>query len=194
MPTEWEASFWSIDKEAMRATLGAAGATCIYPERTMRRFTFFPPEGTPLKKSWVRIRDEGDKITMSIKQVGTTLEEQKELEICVSDFEVGAEFLRTLGCKEKAYQETKRELWSLGDVAITIDTWPFLEPLVEVEGSSEEAIRTVSEQLGFNWSEARFTSVAEAYIEKYGVPYERINTGTPRLVFEGPNPFLEAGI
>lgn len=193
MPTEWEASFWSIDKDDIRRRLTDGGATLVYPERDMRRVTFFPPEGTPLKESWVRIRDEGDKVTMSIKQVGTTLEEQKELEIQVNDFEEGTEFLRTLGCKEKAYQETKRELWSLGEVAITIDTWPFLEPLVEVEGASEEAIRAVSEQLGFVWSEARFTSVAQAYMEKYEVPYERINTGTPRLVFEGPNPFLEAG-
>lgn len=194
MLTEWEASFWSIDEDSVRNTLMAVGATLVYPERVMRRISFFPPEGTILKKSWVRIRDEGDKVTMSIKQVGTKLEEQKELEIVVNDFETGTEFLRTLGCKDKAYQDTKRELWSLGDVAITIDKWPFLEPLVEVEGPSEGAVRAVSEQLGFDWSEAHFTSVAEAYMEKYNVTYEKINTGTPRLVFEGPNPFLEAGI
>lgn len=194
MQTEWEASFWSIDKDEVRARLSAVGAELIYPERDMRRYGFFPPAGTLLQKSWVRIRDEGDRVTMSIKQVGAKLDEQKELEIVVSDFETGAEFLRTLGCKEKAFQETKRELWRIGAVDIVIDSWPFLEPLVEIEGPSEVAIREVAERLGFTWADARFTSVAEAYMEKYGITYERINTGTPRLVFEGSNPFLEAGI
>jgi len=194
MQTEWEASFWSIDKDEVRARLTAAGAELIYPERDMRRYGFFPPAGTLLQKSWVRIRDEGDRVTMSIKQVGAKLDEQKELEIVVNDFETGAEFLRTLGCKEKAFQETKRELWRIGVVDIVIDSWPFLEPLVEIEGPSEVAIREVAEKLGFVWEHARFTSVAEAYMEKYGVTYERINTGTPQLVFDGPNPFLEAGI
>lgn len=191
MQTEWEASFWSIDKDKVRARLTAAGAELIYPERDMRRYGFFPPVGTTLQKSWVRIRDEGDRVTMSIKQVGAKLDEQKELEIIVNDFETGAEFLRTLGCKEKAFQETRRELWRIGVVDIVIDSWPFLEPLVEIEGPSEVAIREVAERLGFVWVDARFTSVAEAYMEKYGVTYERINTGTPRLVFGGPNPFLD---
>lgn len=191
MQTEWEASFWSIDKDKVRARLSAVGAELMYPERDMRRYGFFPPAGTLLQKSWVRIRDEGDRVTMSIKQVGAKLDEQKELEIVVNDFETGAEFLRTLGCKEKAFQETKRELWRIGVVDIVIDSWPFLEPLVEIEGPSEVAIREVAERLGFLWADARFTSVAEAYMEKYGVTYERINTGTPRLVFEGHNPFLD---
>ena len=35
--------------------------------------------------------------------------------------EKARELLNTLGCQERAYQETKRELWKLDGVEITID-------------------------------------------------------------------------
>jgi adenylate cyclase class 2 len=77
----------------------------------------------------------------------------------------------------------------LDGVEITIDEWPFLDPLVEVEGRDESEVRAVSEKLGFKWSDAKFCPAGEIYVEKYGVTPDRINNHTPRLVFGDPNPF-----
>ncbi len=194
MHTEYEATYWPINKDELRTILSGLGAEKLYAEHSMRRYVFHVPMGSPLASSgaWVRVRDEGDKTTLSIKQITNTekIEGQKELEIVISDFETGTAILKALGCAEKAFQETKRELWMLNDVQITLDEWPFLEPFVEIEGTNEEQVRTVCEQLGYDWSKARFCAADTLYAEKYGIREERINSQTPRIAFNEPNPFL----
>ncbi|MBP9772190.1 MAG: CYTH domain-containing protein [Candidatus Pacebacteria bacterium] len=193
METEYEATFWPIDKDTVRSLLQTAGATMKYPERLMRRVVFYLPPTSPLtgKTAWARVRDEGDKITMSIKQLAKhdEISDQKEVELTVSSFETGIEMLRLIGCEEKAFQETKRELWELDGVQITIDEWPFLQPFIEIEGQTEEVVRTVSEKLGYKWSDALFCSADLIYMKQYGITHARINDETPRLAFSDPNPF-----
>ena len=190
METEWEATFWPIEKDEIRKRLTDAGATLIYHERLMRRVNLFLPEGTRVDKGFARVRDEGDKITLSIKDMsGTKIEDQKESEIIVNDFENARNVLRALGCRDKNYQETRRELWRLSEVEITIDEWPFLKPLLEIEGESESRVRTVSEQLGFKWQDARFCSADRLYAEQHGIEERFINEGIPELTFGMENPF-----
>lgn len=192
MQTEWEAAFWNIDKDQIRAKLPILGATLIYPERLMRRVNLFLPEGTALK-GFARIRDEGDRITMTVKDMsGSKIEEQKEAEVVVDNFERAQEVLRALGCKDKNYQETRRELWHLNDTEVTIDEWPFIEPLVEIEGKSEEEVRGVAALLGFEWADAHFTSADKMYAARYGVEASWVNRGIPRLTFDMPNPFQKS--
>lgn len=84
----------------------------------------------------------------------------------------------------------KRELWDLDGVEVTIDEWLFLEPYVEVEGKSEEAVKQASEKLGFDYSKAIFNSVDKLYIQKYGVSEDVINNHTPEITFNGKKPFI----
>ncbi len=192
MKTEYEATFTDIDKESIRAKLKEIGAKLVRPEFLQKRVTFNLPEGVELKGGWLRVRDEGDKITLSLKTVhGDGIESQKEILLAIDDFAQAAELLKTLGCKQKSYQETKRELWKLGDVEITIDEWPFLEPFVEVEGSSEEEVKSASEKIGFNYGEALFCAVGTLYSKKYGLEEDIINNKTPRIVFDMENPFIK---
>lgn len=188
METEYEATFWPIDKDALREKLAAAGAVLSYPERLMRRFVYYLPSSSPLTHAWARVRDEGDKVTMSIKQSGTAIADQKELEIIIDDFDQGVAILRNLGCDEKAYQETKRELWTLDGTDVTIDEWPHLKPHVEVEGPNEESVRKASEKIGFAWDDAKFCSIDVLYTLQYPITTDIINKQTPRLVFNEPNP------
>ena len=139
----------------------------------------------------MRIRDEGDKITLSLKVVdGDKIEDQKEACVTVSDYAEAELILNTLGCDRKAYQETKRELWLLDGVEVTIDTWPFREPFIEVEGDTEQLVRSASEKLAMEWSEAKFCAVDVLYAEKYGISTDQINNRTPEITFEMENPFL----
>ncbi len=188
---EYEATFTGIDKDDVRGRLRASGAELVRPEFLQKRVVFNLPKGHEIPGAWLRVRDEGDKITMSLKIVdGKKIEDQKELCLKIDDFEAGRTLLLALGAEEKAYQETKREVWRLRDTEITIDEWPFLEPFIEIEGGSERAVRDVAETLKFSWPKARFCHVGTLYAEKYDFPEEHFNNETPRIVFGMENPFL----
>jgi len=94
----------------------------IKSEFLMKRIVFELPTGHDIPGGWLRVRDEGDKITMSLKVVdGNKIENQKEIQIVIDNFSEGVSLLENLGAKRKAFQESRRELWLLYDVEITID-------------------------------------------------------------------------
>ena len=191
MKIEYEATFPNINKDEIRQRLQDAGAVLMRPEFMQKRVTFKLPAGHEINGGWLRVRDEGDKITMTLKVVdGDKIENQKEINLKIDDFEEAVKFLETMGCQKKSYQETKREIWILDDVEIAIDEWPFLEPYVEVEGKSEEAVKNVSEKLDFDYGKALFCCVTTLYNMKYGTSEEIINNQTPEIIFGGNNPFV----
>jgi len=192
MQIEYEAVFAPIKKDALRALLKSLGAQCERGEQLQRRVNFTVPKESPyFDTGWLRVRDEGGKVTMSLKAITNNDEMDGQKEICleVDDYEKACEYMRALGCKEKAYQETKRELWNLDGVEICIDEWPWLEPFVEIEGVSEKVVKEVTKRLGFEWNEAIFGAVDVQYEKKYGVSKYAINNETPRFVFGEPCPF-----
>lgn len=198
MQTEYEATFINIDKDEIREKLKSVGAVLFKPEVLMKRYIFNLPQGHDRPGSFVRVRDEGDKITMSFKIIArggsANIEDQKELCLIIDSFDNAVEFLKELGCTEKAYQESKREVWQIGETEICIDEWPFLEPFVEVEGPNEQEVKDVSGKLGFDYSQALFCAVGTIYAKKYGkynINEKRINNETPRIVFDMENPFVK---
>jgi hypothetical protein len=57
-------------------------------------------------------------------------------------------------------------------------SWPYLEPYVELEGDSEEAVKAV------------FGAADQVISRKYKIPENAINNEIPRIVFIEPNPYL----
>jgi len=191
MDIEYEATFTNVDKKEAVEKLKKAGAKLQKREFLQKRVVFLLPKGHEINGAWLRVRDEKDKVTMSLKVIdGTSIENQKELCIAVDDFKKAVRLLESIGCEKKAYQESRRELWKLGNVEITIDEWPFLEPFVEVEGPSENSVKDVCKMLGFDYQDALFCSVDTLYSKKYGISEDRVNNQTPRIVFGEKNPFL----
>jgi len=192
MDIEYEATFTDVDKDAVRSKLREAGAELVKPEFLQKRVVFNLPSGHEIRGGWLRVRDESDRITMSLKIVdGERIEDQKEICLVVDDFKSGEEFLTRIGCERKAYQESRREIWRLDGVEVTIDEWPFLEPFVEIEGKSEREVREVAEKAGFDYSKALFCAADKLYQNKYGVSTEFIDNDVPLIVFDGRNPFLK---
>lgn len=192
MQIEYEATFPNINKNEMRLKLKKAGAAILRPEFLQKRVVFNMPKGYENNNVWIRVRDEGNRITMSIKQAGADsnqIHNIKELKLVVDNFENAEKFLSTLHCQKKSYQETKREIWNLDGVEICLDEWPYLEPLVEIEGDDEESVKKVSQKLGLDYKKAKFCSATELYSEKYGVSCEIINNNIPEITFGGKNPF-----
>ena len=191
MNIEFEATFSNIDKSAIVAALTKMGATLSRPEFMQKRVVFNLPHGHEIKGGWVRVRDEGDKTTLSLKVVdGEAIENQKEIYLVVNSFEQAELLLTSLGCERKAFQESKRELWQYDGVDITIDEWPYLEPFVEVEGPSEAKVQEVAGLLGLDYDQALFCAVGTLYSRKYGISEDRINNHTPLITFAGENPFI----
>jgi adenylate cyclase class 2 len=149
MQIEYEATFYPVDKDEIRARLKEAQAKLLKAEFLQKRYVFSLPRGNEIPGGWLRVRDEGDKITMSLKVVnGEKIEDQKEICLQVDNFEQALSLLETIGCDKKAYQETKRELWNIDGVDICLDEWPWLEPFIEIEGQSEDEVKRVSDVIG----------------------------------------------
>jgi len=198
MQIEYEATFTNIDKGDVRARLKHAGAILVSPEMLLKRVVFNLPKGHEIEGGWLRVRQQHDGVTVSLKVVnGSKIENQRETMLRVDNFEAAVSLLSDLGASKRADQESRREIWELslaggaGTVEICIDEWPFLESFVEVEGLSEAAVRAAATQLGFDYRVAKFCSVGTLYEEKYGVPEKVVNEQTPRLVFDMRNPFLK---
>lgn len=189
MQQEVEVMFGDVDKAQMRETLRAAGAQCVRGEYLQRRRVFDLVK--PDVNKWIRVRDEGERTTLAYKEAGTKMEEQKELEFTVDDYDGACMFLEAIGCSARGEQETKRELWELDGAEVTIDTWPHLAPLVEIEGESEEQVQLVAEKLGFAYSDGIFGTVNLLYKERYGRFIEDLPSEKQTMTFDSPNPFVE---
>ncbi len=176
MKTEVEAKFLDIDSSQLRTTLQQLGAVLVYPERLMVRETFdYLNNSLREIGGWVRLRNEGDRITLSYKQLNDrSLHGTKEVEVEVSNYNQAKDFLLNIGLIIKSIQETKRELWRIGETEITLDTWPWIPTFCEVEGIDEVTVKQVVEQLGLDWSQALHGSVEVAYQHYYDVTDEEI--------------------
>lgn len=158
----------------------------------MRRTTYdYEDLRLDKKAAWIRVRDEGGKITMAFKhRQDETSEGMKEVELVVNSYTDACAFLEAVGLAVKNVQETKREVWHLDGCEIMLDEWPHVPPYVEVEGPSEASVRKVSERLGFDYATAMFDS-ADAVYQKY-FDITRTKISTVPLKF-GPVPdWLEA--
>ncbi len=168
---EIEATFINIDKDQLRAQLKELGAKLLQPETLMRRTIFNIDD-----HSFVRVRDEGNRITMSYKRLDTlSLSGMREICLDVNNYDEAIKFVKICGLKPKAVQETLREEWELDGVELDIDTWPWLPAFVEIEGPSEAAVENVTEKLGLQMTDALYGSVDEVYKIYYDVTSQDIN-------------------
>ncbi len=168
MQSEIEVKFLNVSFDDIRAKLTALGGECKVPMRLMRRVAIDSEFMKTGKDAFLRVRDEGDKVTLTYKQFDTlSVDGAKEIEVQVSDYEKTVAILAQAGLPARTSQETKRETWQLGDVEIMLDEWPWLQPYVEIEGTSEEILHTTAEQLGFDWKDAVFGDVMAAYRAQY---------------------------
>ena len=177
METEIEAKFLNIEYNSMREKLKKEGAVLVYGERFMRRKNFDYPDWHLEKRGgWIRVRDEGDRVTLSYKQLNDrTLHGTQEVSVDVSDFDRACAFLSVIDFEMKSYQETKREQWRLNDCDVTIDTWPWIHSFVEIEGLDEAAVRSTAHILDLDWSLAIHGSVETAYQAEYDVTEQEID-------------------
>lgn len=186
MKKEIEATFLSVDKDSVRAKLKKSGFKLETPEYMMRRKTFDFSRIAPGLNKWGRVRQETDKVTMTIKEVrGSGINDTYEVELIVNDFDIALAFFEACNAPAKAFQENMREVWMRDGVEITIDTWPGLNPFIEIEGTNEKIVQEISSELGFNFEKAVFGSIDLVYEKEIGIPAETI-IRLPEITFANP--------
>lgn len=192
MQTEIEAKFLDVDVNQLREKLKTIGATPTYPERMMTRKVFdFPDHRLEKEGAWIRVRNEGDKVTLSYKRlVDRSLHGTKEITVEVNNFDETCNLLLALGFKQDSFQETKREKWEHENCEITIDTWPWIPTFVELEAPDENKIKSLAGKLGLDWGKALHGSVEIAYQKYYDVTEEEIDNWE-RITFEPAPNWLE---
>ncbi|UGT63912.1 class IV adenylate cyclase [Nocardia asteroides] len=189
MKHEYEAKFLTVDTDAVRRALVDLGATRSFPRTLLTRRIF---EDDALERgAWIRLRDEGSRSTLTLKRVtdATSIDGTTEIETTVGDPHAIAEILTALGSRQVRYQENYREEWQLGDLVFDFDTWPDLPTFLEIEGPSEDAVRSAAARLELDYGEARFGSVDEIYRSEAG----RDILIEPTLLFETASPTARPG-
>ena len=185
MPKEYEAKFLNIDVEAIKKILRKQGAKKIHDPIKYSRYIFKRCEEKGDKPGFVRIRDEGNKVTMTTK-VFENSKFPQEHEVVIGDtFEKGVEFLKSIGIDEKSYQETIREKWTHPLAhEITFDIVPGLPVYMEVDCTDESKLNKLIELLKLDKQNMQYGSYDKTFTEYYGIPSDTIIHKTPKLTFE----------
>lgn len=192
MQIEIEAKFLNIDRDDLRKRLSDAGYACVQPDYLMRRVVFDMPGND--RAAWARVRDEGGRITVTYKRTHdiSRVDGTEEIEIIANDFDSAVALLNAFGLQEKAYQETRREIWLKDDIEVVLDEWPAVPPFAEIEGPDEVLVRSAAVALGFDWNNALFGPVGVVY-ETVGISHKAINA-CPRITFDNVDDVLALAV
>jgi adenylate cyclase class 2 len=185
MTKEYEAKFLNIDIDSIKKKLRENGATKVHDPLKFYRLIFKRCEEIGDKPGFVRIRDEGKKITMTTK-VFNDKKFPEEREVTINEsFDKGCEFLRAIGIQEKSYQETMREKWSHPLAhEITFDIVPGLPIYMEIDCTSEANLNKLVSLLDLDKTNMKYGSFDKTYTEYYDIPSDTIINKTSSLTFK----------
>ena len=122
------------------------------------------------KKAYIRVRDEGFKITMTIK-IPTPDGFAEETEIIIDNFENGVAMMLLLGCIKTVYYEKVREIYDLGNTEIIFDMNPGYPEFMEIESKTLAQLNKMVKIFGL-------TVVPESeqknlFVELFGIDMEK---------------------
>ena len=182
---EFEAKFLDIDYNDLITKVKSLGGILIQPNTIYNRSMF---NLCDIKKGYVRVRDEGNKVTMTSKiYKNPDYPDEYEIEIN-NDFEKGRAFLQSLNLTETAYHETMREKWNIpldktNICEIAIDCIPGIPMYVEVECKSEADLNKSIKMLNMDNSKKQYGTYGKVFNEYYGISQSIINNNVPKLTF-----------
>lgn len=174
---EIEVKYLNIDKEKIEEKLKEIRAVKV-GDIFLRHVSFdYPDYRLDKDNSWIRLRDEGDKVVLAFKkrlgvtsQDGSTNDEgMEEIEVVVDSYVETKLFLKKIGLMEKHGEAQKRRSkWKKGDIDFDIDTIALVPTYLEIEAESWEDIEKVTVELGLNPDERKICSANQLY-KIYGI-------------------------
>ncbi len=148
MTLEYEYSFYNYNKEEILEKVRLLGfinkGTYVF-----RVQTFYHP--TKYNNNYIRVRDEGHRITMTHKLFSNT-SFANETEVEIDNFDNGVKILEMVGCVKKYYYEKIREIWhhAENNIEVIFDTSPASIERMEIEAKTQEKLDNILFHLGLN--------------------------------------------
>lgn len=171
---EIEVRFLEINKDELAAKLHELGAVDHGEDLLDERVIFDKDLEWQKAAKFMRLRTKGGKTTLAYKDRRDphqpSVDGTEEIEFDVSDPELAQALLSRLGYELFRYQQKKRHSFSLGTVHVDIDTWPKIPTYVELEGESEDDLKTAAAALGLDWSVVELRDPKLVIEQVYGIP------------------------
>jgi len=165
---EYEIRIYDINETKIKKILKENGAVLIQKKTIMPLIVYHHPKGK--KDSYIRIRNEGHEITMTIK---TKLKSKYvvEREVVINSIEEGDAILKLLGCKVKYKIEKIREVYQIkGCKEIVFDSYAGTPTYMEIDCHSELYLKKIAKLLGYKLDDHDTRQLRDIYFEQYGIP------------------------
>ena len=168
---EYEIRVYDISERKIKKLIKEKGGKLINKKKIMPIITYHHP--LKKKDSYIRIRDEGKQITMTIKtKLNTKYKVEREVEI--DNIEEGDAILKFLGCKKKYTVEKIRETYVLpGAKEIVFDSYPGIPTYLEIDCHDLKSLKKVCKMLGFTVNDHDTKGINDLYFELYGIKKKR---------------------
>jgi len=166
---EFEVKYLNINPKEIEARLKKLGAKKVFDRLYRVNIFDYPDLRMNAEAAWLRMRDEGDKITLTYKKrlgtknKGENDDGMKEVEITVNDYEKTAELLHSIGLADKFIEEKRRIRYILKDIEFDIDYMPALDPFLEIEASSMKKVEEGIKLLGLDPKGKKIFSAFQIY-------------------------------
>ena len=168
---EFEIRIYNFNERKVKKIIKDNGGELINKKRVMPVIVYTHPNKK--KDIYIRIRDEGQQITLTVK---TKLKSKYpiEREVEINSVEEGEAILKLLGFKEKYRIEKIRETYNLkGCKEIVFDSMPGLPNWMEIDCHSESSLKKIAKKLGFTLEDHSTHGVSDRYVELYGITKNR---------------------
>ncbi|MCH5585794.1 CYTH domain-containing protein [Shimazuella sp. AN120528] len=170
MSIEFEAKVIEINPAEMEQKIMQAGGKKVR-EALMKRYVY---DIDPNRRGhWIRLRDDGDQVTLTVKKIHHDgISGTEEEEIVVQDFEKTNQLLRLMGFSPSAYQENHRTSFVLDGAQLEIDHWPLIPAYLEIEADSYERVVEVGRMLDLKEEQLTGENTTKIY-KRYGIDLDQ---------------------
>jgi predicted adenylyl cyclase CyaB len=158
MPLEIEVKLKVENHEAVREQLRATGAEYVGKVRETNIF-FDRPDGSLRKSDWglrVRFTTSADEpvpkalLTLKGPRQAAGLRAREAFDLTLTPHDQIVPLLLALGFQQRLLFEKDRESWRMDACLVELDTLPQLGKFIEIEGPSEERVRSVQSKIGLD--------------------------------------------
>ncbi len=148
-----------------------------------RRIEFLLGGNIKNSHSWVRVRTDGKKTTVTLKEqygIGG-FAPMGEYEVNVDNFREMVNIMSKLTKSKLLYFENSREAYLLNGSNVTIDKWPFIPTFVEIESPSTKKLRETYKMLKISGNFVGNSPIHKIY-GKYGLDFRKaMDRNQPKL-------------
>jgi adenylate cyclase, class 2 len=172
---EIEFRFLEINKDELVRKLLSLGARDEGESMLEETIIYDPKLKWKDEQRFIRLRKKGDVTKLTYKHhQSQTIGGAYEIEFGIDDLKKAEALFEEIGLPAYRHQQKKRHTLQLNGVTFDIDTWPRIPTYAELEGDSEESLKTAAKAVGYDWNDAVFNDAAWIIENKYNIPVKSL--------------------